>query len=120
MPAQQPGYPQQNPQVQQNQSYPGYQQPYGYAQQQPGYPQQNYGQYPSGQMPQMQMPMGATPLDQGMPIEGKRSTLVRDIGIGVGIAALVLVGFLVVKMFVLDSDKGSGSSARIRFAGRGC
>jgi hypothetical protein len=62
------------------------------------------------------MPMGmpgATPLDQGAAIaEGKRSTLVRDIGIGVGIAALVLVGFLVVKMFVLDNDtKSSGGSA---------
>jgi hypothetical protein len=44
-----------------------------------------------------------------MPIqEGKRSTLVRDIGIGVGIAAFVLIGFLVVKMFVLDSDSKSG------------
>jgi hypothetical protein len=38
-------------------------------------------------------------------VEGKKSTLGRDIGIGVGIAALVLVAFLVVKMFVLD--KGS-------------
>ena len=102
--------PMQNPQlVQQNQSYPGYAQP-GYPQgypQQHGYPPQ-YGSYPSGQMPMM----GATPLDQaGMPIEGKRSTLVRDIGIGVGIAALVLVGFLVVKMVILDNDTKPGSGS---------
>ncbi len=89
------GYPQQ----QNNQSYPGYQQPG-----QPGYGQQPYEQQPfpgSGPM--------AVPVDQaGMPIEGKKSTLMRDIGIGVGIAALVLVGFLVVKMVILD-DSGNAA-----------
>jgi serine/threonine protein kinase len=96
MPMQQPhGYPQgfQHP----HGSYPGYPQP--------GYPQQQYG-YPSGQMPAM--PMGA--VEHAPMAEGKRSTLVRDIGIGVGIAALVLVGFLVVKMFVLDKDKAAGTT----------
>ncbi|HSD91083.1 MAG TPA: protein kinase [Kofleriaceae bacterium] len=98
-------------------SYPGYQQPVqtpqgGYYQQ-PGYPPgqgQYAGMYP-GQLP------GATPIDQmgGMgPMTGvveKKSTLVRDIAIGVGIAAFVLVGFLVVKMFVLDKDSTSGAGA---------
>jgi hypothetical protein len=100
--------------VQQNQQYPGYP---PQQQQYPGYPQPGYPQpypgYPSG-------PMGAPALDQSAPIaEGKRSTLVRDIGIGVGIAALVLVGFLVVKMFVLDSETksaGSGSAPTSKFA----
>ncbi|HUS27043.1 MAG TPA: protein kinase [Kofleriaceae bacterium] len=114
------------------QSYPGYQQPgqtppsgYGYQQ---GYPQQGQqGQYPgmpqgmygSGPMNAMNQ-SGATPIDQlggatPMPNEGKKSTLVRDIAIGVGIAALVLVGFLVVKMFVLDKDTtaGNGSAAPV-------
>jgi eukaryotic-like serine/threonine-protein kinase len=98
--------------TQQPQAYPaGFQHPHGsypgYSQ--AGYPQQQqaYG-YSSGQMPAM--PAG--PIDQALPIaEGKRSTLVRDIGIGVGIAALVLIGFLVVKMFVLDDDsKTAGTS----------
>ena len=83
----------------------------------PGYP---YPQaYPSGQMPSYpgsgpqpayygSQQMTATPIDQmGQPglhsiTEGKMSTLVRDIGIGVAIAALVLGGFFVVKLFVLD------------------
>src|SRR5258706_14761862 len=43
-------------------------------------------------------------------VEGKRSTLMRDIGIGVAIAALVLVGFLAVKMFVLDKGGGDKDS----------
>ncbi|HEY5923025.1 MAG TPA: protein kinase [Kofleriaceae bacterium] len=116
MPAQQPGMPMHNPQVvQQQPGYPGYpQQQQGYpAYPQQGYPQQ-YGGYPSGPMGAM----GATPLDQGAPIlEGKRSTLVRDIGIGVGIAALVLVGFLVVKMVVLDDGKQtSNQSTGSKFA----
>jgi hypothetical protein len=102
----QPGPGMSNPQMQQ---YPGYpqtpQQGYpGYSQQ--GYPQQQ--QYPgyggSG-------PMGAVPVDQMAPIEGKKSTLARDIGIGVGIAALVLVGFLAVKMLVLDKDSGSSDDS---------
>jgi serine/threonine protein kinase len=99
--------------------------PYGYPQspqhgypQQQGYPQQPYGQpqYPGYMSPYPTGPMGAaTPVDQmggmGLPAEGKKSTLVRDIAIGVGIAALVLVGFLVVKMVVLDGDSGSGNGS---------
>jgi hypothetical protein len=60
--------------------------------------------------------MGAVPVDQSLQpmVEGKKSTLARDIGIGVGIAALVLVAFLAVKKFVLDKDDtastGSGSA----------
>jgi hypothetical protein len=95
--------------------------PYGYPQ--PGMPQQQaYGQggwqpaqpqysnYTGQQAPYGygSQPMGALPVDQhsmAPMVEGKKSTLARDIGIGVGIAALVLVAFLVVKMFVLD--KGS-------------
>jgi hypothetical protein len=91
---QQQGYPQQGGWQPAQQQYPS----------NPGYPQQAYGSYGS-------QPMGALPVDQaqmgmtGPMVEGKKSTLGRDIGIGVGIAALVLVAFLVVKMFVLD--KGS-------------
>ena len=96
MPMQPQGYPPNYPQG----SYPGY--PPG-----AGYPQQQYG-YSTGQMPMM----GAPPVDPSVAmLQGKRSTLLRDIGIGVGIAALVLVGFLVVKMVVLDDDpKPAGSS----------
>jgi hypothetical protein len=115
------------------QSYPGYQQPQqtppgGYGGYQQGYPQQGQqgqygmpqGMYGSGQMGAMSH---STPIDQmggmggatPMPNEGKKSTLVRDIAIGVGIAALVLVGFLVVKMFVLDKDTAAtaGSAAPV-------
>jgi serine/threonine protein kinase len=112
MPAQHQSGPHEMP-MQQPQAYPaGYQHPHGsypgYPPQQ-GYPQQqNYPGYPSQQMGAMPMP----PIDQGASIhEGKRSTLVRDIGIGVGIAALVLVGFLVVKMVVLDDGQGSAQPA---------
>jgi eukaryotic-like serine/threonine-protein kinase len=91
---------------------PGYGQPQGYGQ------QPSYGGYP-GQQPQYgygSQPMGAVPVDQSLQpmVEGKKSTLARDIGIGVGIAALVLVAFLAVKKFVLDKDEsastGSGSA----------
>ncbi len=88
--------------------YPnGYQQPqqpqYGY----PGYPQQGYA--PQGQpqpgygMPYQGAP--AAPVDsQLQPAVSRKSTLARDIGIGVAIAALLLVGFLALKLFVLDAD----------------
>ncbi len=110
------------PNVAPQQPYPSYpqqpQQQYGGYPQQPNFtPPGQYMGYPgSGQM-QMPPQMGAaTPVDHlGNPInpmnmtggmmpmvEGKKSTLARDIAIGVGIAALVLVGFLVVKMVVLD------------------
>ena len=86
----------------------------------PGYP---YPQaYPSGQMPgypsgpmqgyygQSQQ-MSATPIDQmAQPGETKKSTLVRDIGIGVAIAALVLGGFFVVKLFILDKNDSSNAT----------
>jgi hypothetical protein len=76
-----------------------YGQPQGYA----GVPQSGpYSYGGSGQM--------ALPVDHAAPAaEGKRSTLMRDIGIGVGIAALVLVGFLVVKLVILDGGS-SGST----------
>jgi hypothetical protein len=83
--------------AQQPGAYPGYP---------PGYGQAPYGMYPGSG------PMGmvaSQPVDPSL--EGRRSTLVRDIAIGVGIAALVLVGFLVVKMFVLDSGKNAGSGS---------
>jgi hypothetical protein len=64
----------------------------------PGYaPPNQYGGYPGSG------PMQATPIDGLQPqVEGKRSTLVRDILIGVAIAALVLGGFFIVKIFILD------------------
>ncbi len=85
------------------------------------------GHHPSGQMPgqmqgmpgQMQMPPGmmpygsqgyagqAVPIEPTMPVgEGRRkSSIGRDVAIGVGIAALVLGGFLAVKFFVLDAGE---------------
>ena len=99
-----------------------------------GYPQaQGPGGYPSS--PQMQQPgmggyggysqsgpMAQSAVEPLAPVvEGKKSTLMRDIGIGVAIAALVLVGFLVVKMFVLDKggdgkDTQTSSMATIKIA----
>jgi len=74
--------------------------PPGYAP--PGYAAPQYASYPqSGPV--------VMPIDPAL--EGKRSTLVRDIAIGVGIAALVLIGFLVVKMFVLDTGKSTGAGS---------
>ncbi len=101
------GYRPTGPQMQQG--------PQGYAQGYPMQPGMNpYGQQPypgqPGYGPQMGSPMA--PVDPGIvPSEGKKSTLVRDIGIGVAIAALVLVGFLVVKMFILDKDDGGNTAA---------
>jgi hypothetical protein len=87
---------------------PPQQQAYGQGGWQPAQPQ--YSNYTGQQAPYGygSQPMGALPVDQqamAPMVEGKKSTLARDIGIGVGIAAVVLVAFLVVKMFVLD--KGS-------------
>jgi hypothetical protein len=107
------------PQQQPYPSYPQQQQHYGGYPQQPNFtPPGQYMGYPGSGPMQMPPQMGAaTPVDHmGNPInpmnmtggmmpigiEGKKSTLARDIAIGVGIAALVLVGFLVVKMVVLD------------------
>jgi hypothetical protein len=105
-PMQQP-YPQQAPY---RPSGPMQQQPYPQAQ----YPQYQQGPYPSGSMPGYNPPgygypgsgpMQATPIDHLQPqAEGKRSTLIRDILIGVAIAALVLGGFFVVKIFILDKN----------------
>jgi serine/threonine protein kinase len=72
--------------------------------------------YPSGPMQQMPPgygypgsgPMSATPIDGQH--EGRRSTLVRDILIGVAIAALVLGGFFIIKLFVLDKDEGPAAT----------
>jgi hypothetical protein len=72
---------------------PGQPQP-GY----PGHPGQPYGQNPYGSGP-------APALEAAMPGEGRRrSSIVRDIAIGVAIAGVVLGGFLAVKFLVLDSD----------------
>ncbi|MEO6772189.1 MAG: protein kinase [Kofleriaceae bacterium] len=94
----------------QGQGYPQYQQPY---------PQQ--GPYPSGSMPSYNQqynnyggsgPMPAVPLDQHQSrVEGKRSTLVRDILIGVAIAAFVLGGFFVVKILILDKQDDAPPAA---------
>nr|HEX4313690.1 protein kinase [Kofleriaceae bacterium] len=116
---QQPQYDQQLPQYDQQppqQQYDQYGQPINPSQphlqpyqmqQQPemgNYPSQPMGGFPMQGHPQHQM---ASPADP--PIEGrKKSTLVRDIIIGVVIAGVVLCGFLAVKFFVLDADD-SGS-----------
>jgi serine/threonine protein kinase len=92
--------------------YGGWQPPPGYSQSPPWNtppPQQPYTGDTGWQPPQYgyntSQPSGAVPVDQQpLPqmVELKRSTLSRDIGIGVAIAALVLLTFLGVKKFVLD------------------
>jgi hypothetical protein len=99
------GYPQQA-------QYPGYpQQPYpgGYPQYQQPYPGQSYppyAPYPSGMGPQGAM----GPEMQGGVRPRKKSTLVRDIVIGIVIAAVALGAFAVVKFVILDDDGGDGKA----------
>ncbi len=83
-----------------------------------------YPQYPSNPSMQ-QMPYGqqqgygyaggpATPHNEGqVGPEGKRSTLVRDIAIGVAIAAVVLGGFFVVKFVILDKSEAPAPPSTI-------
>jgi hypothetical protein len=79
-------------------------------QQYPQMPDQGYQGYPSQQQMAYGMPgqpgqLAPVSAEEIVPIEGrKKSTLVRDIIIGILIAAVVLGGFLAVKMFVLDAD----------------
>lgn len=93
-------------------------QPYGYPQ---GYPN---GAMASGPMaryssPSQSPPPGygtssAVPVETMQRAEGKRSTLVRDIAIGVLIAALVLGGFILVKKLVLDKgDSDAGPVSKL-------
>jgi serine/threonine protein kinase len=82
-------------------------------------PPQPYGsEYPMvqpGMMPNpnvsaaMNAASAVDPLAQQ--VEPRKSTLVRDILIGVLIAAFVLGGFLLVKVLVLDKDSSSGDGA---------
>jgi serine/threonine protein kinase len=108
--------------------YPGYgQQQSPYGQQQP-YGQQPYGQQPYGQGYPGAGYSGSGPMQMPPPYMGgpqgaidpsrRKSTLARDIGIGVGIAAIVLLGFLAVKLLVLDKDAsgGDGSAAPSKIA----
>ncbi len=95
-------YPQQYPQHPPPQQYPQHQQypsnpqmqGYGYAQ--PGVAMEHSGPIPVAQ---------PTPAP-----EKKKSSIGRDVAIGVAIAAVVLGGFLAVKFLVLDADSGSGTS----------
>jgi serine/threonine protein kinase len=117
-----PGYPPQYPQ-QQHPSQPmsmhpsqqhgmhpsqpqmhGYPSAQGYMQQMPGGGQMPYGQ------PNQYQTGPAVAMDQA-PVEGrKKSSIGRDVAIGVAIAAVVLGGFLLVKFFVLDSDDDTPST----------
>ena len=84
-------YPQQQSQYPANPSNPSI----------PGYPnQQSYNQAPAGAIE----PMGLAPEVK------KKSSIGRDVAIGVAIAGLVLGGFLAVKFLILDSDSGPGAS----------
>lgn len=97
-------YPQQYPQHDQSGQYA---QSGGYA-----YPQQNGFAHGSGsgsqQNPMTTTGRGAAAIDpQGPKPEGrKKSSLGRDIAIGVVIAIVVLGGFLAVKFLILDKDDG--------------
>ena len=95
--------------------------PYGYPQmppqhapaeqqQQPQYSQAGPLQgYPSPQQPYAAQPPGPSPVTPVAPAPrgNRRSTLGRDIIIGVIIAALALGGILAIKLFVLDAADGS-------------
>ncbi len=94
------------PQQAQNSPYPQY----------PQYPSQPSMQsVPYGAAPQYGYPGGvATPHDPAMQApEGKRSTLVRDVAIGVAIAAVVLGGFFVVKFVILDKSEPPPATSTI-------
>ncbi len=88
----------------QPQGYPGYAMP-----QMAGYPTQAMG-YSSGTGPLRAHITGQVPVLVGGPgkLEGRRSTPVRDILIGVAIAAIVLGGFFAIKTLLFDEDRGSG------------
>lgn len=93
----------------QPQGYPAYAMP-----QMAGYPTE-YG-YAPGTGPMRAHVTGAVPVLVGAPaqgFEGRRSTPMRDILIGVAIAAVVLGGFVAVKTFVLDDDRGGETTHTI-------
>jgi len=105
-----PGYYGANPSQPQMQ---GYQQGYG---SQPQLPYPSDSQNPYGSNPYAAGPAAAVESQQLAPVvEGrKKSSIGRDVAIGVAIAAVVLGGFLAVKFLVLDSETakpaaGSGS-----------
>ncbi|TMQ02429.1 MAG: PEGA domain-containing protein [Deltaproteobacteria bacterium] len=63
---------------------------------------------PNAYGPSNQFNVPVPPIDQMASPEGrKRSSIARDVAIGVAIAALVLGGFLAVKFLVLDSDSST-------------
>ena len=120
-PGQMPGpYPGQMPG-----QYPG-QMPGQYPGQMPGqmpgstYPGQMQGMPPfqGGQPYMAQPPYGAhnpyapaPPVEQGHAEGKKKSSIARDVAIGVAIAALVLGGFLAVKFLLLDGDSAPPEAA---------
>ena len=78
------------------QNYPGLQHGSG--------PMQGYGQY--------NQPAPAPAIDAPPQQEGrKKSSIGRDVAIGVAIAAVVLGGFLAVKFFILDADDSPSTAA---------
>jgi len=100
----------------------GQQQPYPGGAQQPGYPSQPDMQYPQqypsnpsmgyGSQQGYQQPGAAAALEpQLAPEVKKKSSIGRDVAIGVAIAGLVLGGFLAVKFLILDSDSGTGAGS---------
>ena len=99
-----PGYGQPGPPGQwpQQQGYPGQPGPGGAPY---GYPQ--YPQYPG--MQGYGPPGGAAPVDMTAK-RRKKPSLAKDIAIGIGIAAVVLGAFAIVK-FVVLADKGTSSKA---------
>jgi serine/threonine protein kinase len=93
----------------------------------PGYPGGNYPPQPFGpggpygppnQLYAPNPPYGANQfhppapaVEPGAPEGRKRSSIARDVAIGVAIAALVLGGFLAVKFLILDSDSPTAEPA---------
>lgn len=91
------------------QGYPAYPMP-----QAVGYPPGAVGYgYPPGAGPLSPRITGPVPLVNPVAqAEGKRSTPLRDIFIGVVIAAVVLGGFFAVKTFFLDDERDSSATTR--------
>ncbi|MEO8702711.1 MAG: PEGA domain-containing protein, partial [Kofleriaceae bacterium] len=98
-------HPSQPHQQQQHPSQPQQQHPSQPQQQYPsaqGYLNQGYGQAP--------YPSAAAAVDVQTPATRKKSSIGRDVAIGVLIAAVVLGGFLLVKFFILDADDDATST----------
>jgi serine/threonine protein kinase len=90
---------------------PGQQNPMGYPSAQ-NYPHAQQGSGPMQGYGQYNQTSAVAPLEAPQQAEGrKKSSIGRDVAIGVAIAAVVLGGFLAVKFFILDADDAPSSGS---------